>query len=134
MRSHFTVVVGKCSVIVWIAIKIRIWRIVFKVGIFGNSPNCIDAHSINAHIKPKSHYVFHFSTYFRIIPIQIWLRFQERMQVKLPSALVKFPRTAARQTSPIVRLAIIFSITPNIVIALEIVARRFGLLKPRMLV
>ena len=134
MWSHFTVVVDKCSVIVWIAIKIRIWRVVFKVGIFGNSPNCIDAHSIDAHIKPKSHYVFHFSTHFRIIPIQIWLCFQERMQVKLPGELVKFPRTAARQTSPIVRLAIIFSITPNIVIPLGVITRRSGFLKPRMLV
>ena len=69
MRSHFTVVVNKCSVIVWLAIKIRIWRVVFEMRIFGNSPNCIDAHSINAHIKPKSHYVFHFSTHGGIVPI-----------------------------------------------------------------
>ena len=122
MRSHFTLIVDKRSVIVWIAIKIRIWRVIFKIGIFGNSPNCIDAHSINAHVKPKSHYVFNFSAHFRIVPIQIWLRFQERMQVKLPSVLVKFPRTAARQTSPIARLSIISSVAPNIVISLGVVA------------
>ena len=56
------------------------------------------------------------------------------MVVILPALRYKFPRAAAENGGPVVRLLAVFRVAPNVVVAFGVIARGFGFEEPRMLV
>jgi len=110
-------------------------RVVTQCGIFEIYVKNIQAETVYAALHPKAKYIQHCIVNCRVTPIDIRLFFGEHVEVILPGHRVKLPTRSAKYRLPVVGWAASgFWISPDVPVAVWIVARAARLEKPRVLV
>src|SRR5438876_11900474 len=119
------------------AVAVLSWehRVIPELGIFKERVNRIQSESSHAAFVPPLRDIEHGLFYFGVAPVQVWLLGIEKVVIPLIGWWIEFPSRTAESREPIVwRLILAFAVTPDIPVALRIVARRARLLEPGMLV
>ena len=104
---------------------------VAQLRILGELLDDVDAKAVDTAVQPEAHHVVHRGLDVGVVPVEVGLLGEERVQVPLLRRLVVRPRATHRleRRAPVVRL-----VAPHVPVALRVVARGPRLDEPRVLV
>src|ERR1700752_1889905 len=115
-------------------VPIGIRRLIAEFWIFHHQPDHVHSEAVHAAIQPKAHHVEYRGDYLWITIIQVWLLFNELVQVILLGAFIIRPGRTTKVTQPVVwRTTTSCRVTPQIPIALRVIAAAATFQQPRML-
>ena len=109
-------------------------RQIRKAFLLGNQIDDIHAETVDALLAPPGHHVKHGVAHRGVFPVQIDLLRGKAVQVVLVRRRIVLPGRAGEKGAPVVRLRAVFPVSPDVEIALGIVAGGAALDEPRMLV
>src|SRR6476620_12418763 len=98
----------------------------------GDEIDDIHTEAVYTAIEPPAHDVVDGLSNLWVVPVQVGLPTVEQVQVVLVSALIPLPRRSAEKGGPVVWLATVTGIAPDIPIPLRTAARCTRLDEPRM--
>ncbi|MPM53797.1 hypothetical protein SDC9_100566 [bioreactor metagenome] len=100
----------------------------------GDEVDDVHAKSIHAAVKPAVHHSIDFRTDGGVFPVEVRLLLGKQMQVPLIGQIIIFPRGRGKERSPVVGFLAVFSVPPDVIVAIGIVLALSGFDKPGVLV